>query len=85
MSKVKKNVPFDVFLFLARHSRITNWVEYAAVIEAKYPQLISAFGKLKVRQIAKLDKILIDKRLAEQGREGKEQEAAKNEQSRRIV
>ena len=64
MSKVKKNVPFDVFLFLARHSRITNWAEYAAVIEAKYPQLISAFGKLKVRQIAKLDEILINKRSA---------------------
>lgn len=85
MSKVKKNVPFDVFLFLARHSRVTNFAEYATVLEMRYPQLISAFGKLKVRQIAKLDKILIDKRLAEQGREGKEQEAAKNEQSRRIV
>ncbi len=84
MNKAEKTVPFDVFLFLARHSRITNWAEYAAVLEMRYPQLISAFGKLTVRQVEKLNKILENKRLAEQGREGKEQER-QNERSGRIV
>ncbi len=60
-SSVEKNVPFDVFQFLALHSRITNWAEYATVLETRFPQLVSAFGKLQSGQIQNLNRILESK------------------------
>lgn len=54
-------VPFRMFLFLALHSKIRNYAEFAAVIEDRHPSWIESFSTLTPGQIASIKCILEQK------------------------
>lgn len=54
-------VPFRMFLFLALHSKIRNYAEFAAVIEDRHSSWIDSFSALTPGQIASIKCILEQK------------------------